>query len=200
MAIMACLVLPHVRQRLQQTRATPICKPSFLLQAKVKLVADAVWAKLTGVFAKHVLHAQVKLYSMMRTRPVCILHLLQFSMELGSSSQAWLWWLQHVWSFAQHLAAGKGKGKRQLDCAGVVSTVLSTCQRLAACHDQCDLAQLQFQVGCRHHCVGAGVLLASAAQWVRQLPLTAVASTSAHCGSGLNGWHELSSAQQQCQQ
>lgn len=34
-------------------------KPSALAQAKVKLVADAVWSKLTGAFSKDVLHAQV---------------------------------------------------------------------------------------------------------------------------------------------
>ena len=134
----------------------------------MKLVADAVWAKLTGVFAKNILHAQVRTNSITCTKTV------QFSMELAFSSQALLWWLQHVWSFAQHLAAGKGKGKRQLDCAGVVSTVLSTCQRLAACHGQSDLAQLHFQVGCKHlvrcRCAprissgqGVGLLLLTAA-------------------------------------
>ena len=116
----------------------------------MKVVADAVWAKLTGVFAKNISHAQVRTNSITCTRPVCMLHPLQSSLELAPSSQAWLWWLQHVWSFAQHLAAGKGKGKRQLDCAGVVSMVLSTCQRLAACHNQSDLARLQFQVSHRH--------------------------------------------------
>lgn len=31
------------------------------VQAKVKLVADAVWSKLTGVFVNDVLHVQVSL-------------------------------------------------------------------------------------------------------------------------------------------
>ena len=32
------------------------------LQVKVKTVADLVWSKLTGVFAKDILHAQVSLH------------------------------------------------------------------------------------------------------------------------------------------
>lgn len=37
-----------------------ISQPLFIqMQAKVKLVADAVWSKLTGVFVNDVLHVQV---------------------------------------------------------------------------------------------------------------------------------------------
>ena len=156
----------------------------------MKLVADAVWAKLTGVFAKNVLHAQVRTNSITCTKPVCILHPLQLSMELAFSSQALLWWLQHVWSFAQHLAAGKGKGKRQLDCAGVVSTVLSTCQLLAACHGQSDLAQLHFQVGCKH--------LVQVQVCYQDLiwpgGLTAAVDSSLFAAGAQTAWFELSSA------
>ncbi|KAK9809438.1 hypothetical protein WJX73_007335 [Symbiochloris irregularis] len=62
---------------------------------------------------------------------------------------------QHVSCFARHLQAHaqpvKAKGKRQLDCAGVVSTVLAICQVLATQHDHEQLANLRFQVS-EDHC------------------------------------------------
>lgn len=53
----------------------------------------------------------------------------------------------------QHLSAftwilGKGKGKKQLDCGGVVTTVLAACARLAAVHGHKDLSNARFQVPC----------------------------------------------------
>lgn len=59
--------------------------------------------------------------------------------------------LQHVSCFARHLQAlaqpaNGTKGKRQLDCAGVVSTVLAICQAMAMQHGREELADLRFQV------------------------------------------------------
>lgn len=55
--------------------------------------------------------------------------------------------VQSVWAFARVLAAEKGKGKRQLDCAGVVTTTLAVCQRLSLDPQHADLAACRFQVG-----------------------------------------------------
>ncbi|KAL3136760.1 Menin [Trebouxia sp. C0009 RCD-2024] len=85
------------------------------LRAKVKLVADAVWSKLTGVFVNDVLH------------------------------------VQHVYVFTQHLKHGTKSSKRQLDCGGVVTTVLAICQRLAQEYGHADLAACRFQVS-EDHC------------------------------------------------
>lgn len=45
------------------TLSTRLCQGNGLdcLQGKVRLVADAVWSKLTGVFVNDVLHVQVGL-------------------------------------------------------------------------------------------------------------------------------------------
>ncbi|KAK9861542.1 hypothetical protein WJX84_007248 [Apatococcus fuscideae] len=58
---------------------------------------------------------------------------------------------QSVWTFTRVLAAGKGKGKRQLDCAGVVTTTLAVCQALAQDANHTDLASCRFQVS-EDHC------------------------------------------------
>lgn len=84
-------------------------------RGKVKLVADAVWSKLTGVFVNDVLH------------------------------------VQHVYVFTQHLKYGTKSSKRQLDCGGVVTTVLAACQLLALQHGHTDLAACRFQVS-EDHC------------------------------------------------
>ena len=57
--------------------------------------------------------------------------------------------MQSVWTFTRVLAAGKGKGKRQLDCAGVVTTTLAVCQALAQDANHTDLASCRFQVCCQ---------------------------------------------------
>jgi len=41
------------------------------LQGKVKLVADAVWSKLTGVFVNDVLHVQVRMLSTQNLVTAC---------------------------------------------------------------------------------------------------------------------------------
>ncbi len=54
---------------------------------------------------------------------------------------------QHVHTFARILCAGRQhKGKRQLDCAGLVTTVLALCQRLARQEAFSDLGTCRFQV------------------------------------------------------
>lgn len=60
--------------------------------------------------------------------------------------------LQHVYNFAAMLLPGGNKGKRQLDCAGVVTTTYAVCQRLAEGYGHADLAASSMQVrtnGCR---------------------------------------------------
>ena len=54
--------------------------------------------------------------------------------------------LQHVYTFTQHLKHGKLRSKRQLDCGGVVTTVLAACHSLAQTFGHADLAQCRFQV------------------------------------------------------
>lgn len=54
--------------------------------------------------------------------------------------------LQHVYVFTQHLKFGTKSSKRQLDCGGVVTTVLAVCQRLAREYGHADLAACRFQV------------------------------------------------------
>ena len=82
----------------------------FIVQGKIKLVADLVWSKLSGVFSKEVLHAQ------------------------------------HLSTFCQVLMAKSTKGKRQLDCAGVVTTVLAVLQQLALLGGHDDLRKCCLQV------------------------------------------------------
>lgn len=53
--------------------------------------------------------------------------------------------MQHLSVFTAILAAPKGKAKRQLDCGGVVTTILAACTRLAAAHGHADLADCRFQ-------------------------------------------------------
>ena len=53
--------------------------------------------------------------------------------------------VQHLSVFTAILAAPKGKAKRQLDCGGVVTTILAACMRLAAAHGHEDLAACRFQ-------------------------------------------------------
>ena len=50
---------------------------------------------------------------------------------------------QHVSTFCQILSSASTKGKRQLDCAGVVTTTLATLQRL------CRQDGFQALAGCR---------------------------------------------------
>lgn len=90
--------------------------------AKIKAMADAVWSKLQKGFSKDVLHAQ------------------------------------HVYNFAALLlpagdsAAGGGKAaRRQLDCAGVVTTTYSACQALAASGGHADLRGCRMQIS-EDHC------------------------------------------------
>ena len=56
---------------------------------------------------------------------------------------------QHLSVFTSILAAAKGKAKRQLDCGGVVTTILAACMNLAAAHGHADLAECRFQA-CVH--------------------------------------------------
>ncbi|KAK9845929.1 hypothetical protein WJX81_006194 [Elliptochloris bilobata] len=59
---------------------------------------------------------------------------------------------QHIYVFVQILRAGKAsKARRQLDCAGVVTTVLAACQRLARVPAHEDLLGVRFQVS-EDHC------------------------------------------------
>ena len=53
--------------------------------------------------------------------------------------------MQHLSVFTSILAAAKGTAKRQLDCGGVVTTILAACMRLAAAHGHTDLAECRFQ-------------------------------------------------------
>ncbi|GAB4822004.1 hypothetical protein N2152v2_009050 [Parachlorella kessleri] len=58
---------------------------------------------------------------------------------------------QHVSNFTALLLPGGVKGKRQLDCAGVVTTTFAVCQRLAQRHGHGDLAGCGMQVS-EDHC------------------------------------------------
>ena len=50
-----------------------------------------------------------------------------------------------------------GKGKRQLDCAGVVTTTLATVQRLSAHEEHLDLQQCRLQLSfCLVQCCISG--------------------------------------------
>ncbi|GMH40486.1 hypothetical protein BSKO_08390 [Bryopsis sp. KO-2023] len=82
---------------------------------KIKLLANSVWAKLTGVFSKDVLHAQ------------------------------------HLGCFTPFLLMDKLRGRRQLDCAGVVTTVFAASKILESDFDHADLNQLCMQVS-EDHC------------------------------------------------
>jgi hypothetical protein len=53
---------------------------------------------------------------------------------------------QHVYHFCCYLGPEKSS-KRQLDCAGVTTTTLAACQRLAAVHGHTDLQCCTMQVG-----------------------------------------------------
>lgn len=53
---------------------------------------------------------------------------------------------QHVSTFCQILQTKSGKGKRQLDCAGVVTTVLAVLQRLSQQERHEDLHSCHLQV------------------------------------------------------
>ncbi|CAK0770507.1 hypothetical protein CVIRNUC_003774 [Coccomyxa viridis] len=53
---------------------------------------------------------------------------------------------QHVSVFCHILQGKHGKGKRQLDCAGVVTTTLAAVQRLAAHEEHSDLQQCRLQL------------------------------------------------------
>ena len=89
--------------------------------AKVKAIADAVWSKLQKGFSKDVLHAQ------------------------------------HVYNFAALLlpagdpAAGGRAARRQLDCAGVVTTTYAACQALARSAAHADLGACRMQIS-EDHC------------------------------------------------
>lgn len=87
------------------------------MQAKVKLIADLIWSKLSGVFTKEVLHAQ------------------------------------HVSCFCRILQGHNAKGKRQLDCAGVVTTVLAALQQISNLEGHEDLKSccLQARLSQGHH-------------------------------------------------
>jgi hypothetical protein len=52
---------------------------------------------------------------------------------------------QHLSVFTSILGALKGKPKRQLDCGGVVTTIVAACARLSAAHGHADLAACRFQ-------------------------------------------------------
>lgn len=60
--------------------------------------------------------------------------------------------MQHVYIFTQHLKYGTKSSKRQLDCGGVVTTVLAACQLLALQYGHTDLAACKFQVICYAKC------------------------------------------------
>ena len=52
---------------------------------------------------------------------------------------------QHLSVFTSILGAAKGNSKRQLDCGGVVTTIVLACARLSAAHGHTDLADCRFQ-------------------------------------------------------
>ena len=54
---------------------------------------------------------------------------------------------QHLSCFLQYCGHPLPKGKRQLDCAGVVTTVLAICHTLARRPEHADLQGCRFQVG-----------------------------------------------------
>ena len=58
---------------------------------------------------------------------------------------------QHLSVFTSILGAAKGKPKRQLDCGGVVTTIVLACLRLSAAHGHADLKDCRFQVHASVH-------------------------------------------------
>ena len=63
-----CLCSKHVQVCWLASSIYPGCSG---LQGKVKLVADAVWSKLTGVFVNDVLHVQVRMLSTQNLVTAC---------------------------------------------------------------------------------------------------------------------------------
>lgn len=163
------------------------------MQAKVKAVADAVWARLSGSFSKDVLHAQhvyvfvqilragkaskgarectgcsfsiyYSLYMFKECSARRAAVLLQLHRLCVSSTTCLPWVaavcsLQRVWSVIPVMtclaslvyqtrseACGWPAARRQLDCAGVVTTALAACQRLARQPAHEDLLAVRFQV------------------------------------------------------
>lgn len=148
----------------EELSASPALAAAASTAAKVKAVADAVWGKLVkGSYSKDLPHAQVG----PRPRP-------GWAGRVGSGPCDVLWpskaaaaatrflpahrraahppTLQHVASFAAALAGLPG-AKRQLDCAGVVTTTYSLCQALFQRHPErhADLAAVRMQVS-EDHC------------------------------------------------
>ena len=58
--------------------------------------------------------------------------------------------VQHLSCFLQYCAQPLPKGKRQLDCAGVVTTVLAICLTLSWDPEHAELAGCRFQVRNSH--------------------------------------------------
>ena len=78
---------------------------------------------------------------------------------------------QHLRCFLQFCGPSLPKGQRQLDCAGVVVTVLAIAQTLALQPEHADLRSARFQVGRR--CAGPQVPAACAVAWLRLASLSA---------------------------
>jgi len=103
----------------------------------VTAVANAVWSRLSGAFSKDIMHGQV--------RGAACQNIAAHVGVRSDRTHAAPCVVQHLSVFTAILAAPKGKAKRQLDCGGVVTTILAACTRLAAAHGHADLADCRFQ-------------------------------------------------------
>lgn len=136
-----------------------------ILQAKVKAIADLVWSKLTNGFTKDLHHAQVCLPTPGDGLSCCVpcdaagSHLCaapRLNSWHAPSKQCSVYspqltcpgGVQHLSCFLPYCSLPVPKGKRQLDCAGVVTTVLALCQTLAGRPEHAELGNCRFQVRC----------------------------------------------------
>ena len=63
--------------------------------------------------------------------------------------------MQHLYCFLQFCGSTLPKGQRQLDCAGVATTVLAIAHTLALQPEHADLGSCRFQVHLALHCQSA---------------------------------------------
>ena len=124
---------PRVSSVATKALQQPASRLIDLLQAKLKAIADLVWSKLTAGFSKELQHAQARscCWSCSARQIRCTDKLMH---------------AQHLYCFLQFCGSQQPKGKRQLDCAGVVTTVLAIAQRLALQLEHADLSSCRFQV------------------------------------------------------
>lgn len=87
-----------------------------------------------------------------------------------------------------------GKGKRQLDCAGVVTTTLAALQRLAVYEEHSDLQRCRLQVSSLilTYSLGASTSQRAEEPWLNQVTSTCMGPTGLQCCSD----HSANSAEQ----